>query len=315
VADWFNDFTFSDRKEPAPPVGAANMGQVYTTALEYLDNALAIIAAEGSTIPDLQRNLLAQKAKTRHSIGIKSMLYPPPVTVAANLEDMLVQDAQMVADAQAALALDNSDWVQEYIYEQYSGTVLQYSINSRLELRFSDVYIQAAGLIRDADTTNAATGLRNGIVLLDPIDGIGDPRLDEYMTYFEGGGRNAELTLNSMREMRLLIAEDALARGDNGTFTQQINLVRDQSPVPLTHWTSGGPGMPSAVDMLIHERQVNLFLQGIRLHDMYRFGITSPAWQPDRITRTAPGTLFPISKVELDANCYLNPDFPCEGGG
>ena len=63
--------------------------------------------------------------------------------------------------------------------------------------------------------------------------------------------------------------------------------------------------------MLIHERRVNLFMQGRRLNDMYRFGIQSSAWQSTRKAATNPGTFLPITKVELDANCHITADFDC----
>jgi hypothetical protein len=73
--------------------------------------------------------------------------------------------------------------------------------------------------------------------------------------------------------------------------------------------------MPTAQDLLIHERRVNLFLQGRRLNDMYRFGIQSSMWQASSSAVTNPGTFLPITKVELDANCHLTTDFECPAGG
>ncbi|MCZ6918506.1 MAG: hypothetical protein O7I93_17155, partial [Gemmatimonadetes bacterium] len=79
----------------------------------------------------------------------------------------------------------------------------------------------------------------------------------------------------------------------------------------MTPWVSGGAGMPAAQDLLIHERRVNLFLQGRRLNDMYRFGVQSSMWEASSPAATNPGTFLPITKIELDANCHLNPDFTC----
>ena len=75
-------------------------------------------------------------------------------------------------------------------------------------------------------------------------------------------------------------------------------------------WVDGGAGMPTAQNLLIYERQVNLYLQGHRLNDMYRFGIESDRWEASSTAASAPGTFFPITKAEIDANCYINPDWP-----
>ena len=57
--------------------------------------------------------------------------------------------------------------------------------------------------------------------------------------------------------------------------------------------------------MLLHERRVNLFLQGRRLADQYRFGVVDPAWQAGADALLAPGTFLPISLTERLSNCHL----------
>lgn len=107
--------------------------------------------------------------------------------------------------------------------------------------------------------------------------------------------------------MHLIIAEDALARGDTTTFAGEINAVRSLDN--LSDWTAASP--VAARDMLIHERRTNLFLQGRRLNDMYRFGITSSNWVPGAPALTTPGTFLTIPQAERLANCHLNPSFDC----
>ena len=51
---------------------------------------------------------------------------------------------------------------------------------------------------------------------------------------------------------------------------------------------------------LQHERRANLFLQGRRLPDMYRFGATSVMW--DAVEKSAAGAFFPIPIRECRAN-------------
>jgi hypothetical protein len=109
------------------------------------------------------------------------------------------------------------------------------------------------------------------------------------------------------REMRLIIAENELAtNGNTQVFQDLINEVR--SAGGMADWDGA---TPAARDMLIHERRANLFLMGQRLNDMYRFGIQSANWQATSPAATTPGTFFPITKTEIDANCHLSPDFDC----
>ena len=96
--------------------------------------------------------------------------------------------------------------------------------------------------------------------------------------------------------------EDALARGDTATFTDQINRIRVGEG--LSEWSAVAG--PSARDMLIHERMARLFLRGRRLADMYRFGIQGDEWLATSHAATEPGTLYPIPQSEIEVNCHLN---------
>jgi hypothetical protein len=302
VADWLDNFALSDRKVAADSIGQDNMGSLYTTAIGYLDNALAI-AGLSST---LRRDLLAMRARARHGQGVWNLIGPSTATFP--VASPLVQDAQAVADAQAALALDPSDW--QFRFDYGSSTVwsdVGWQVNARLELRFGDDYIIPAA----DDNTRDVTATDNGIALQDPIDNMGDPRLDVIISALEAGERYMDLTVFSAREMHLILAEDALARGvptGANSFESHVNVVRALGG--MTAWTTGS-GV-TAQDMLIYERRVNLFLQGRRLNDMYRFGIQSSAWQSSRKAVTNPGTFLPITTAEILANCFLNPDWPAD---
>jgi hypothetical protein len=65
-------------------------------------------------------------------------------------------------------------------------------------------------------------------------------------------------------------------------------------------------GQIPALDMLNHERRTNLAVTGLRLADMYRFGIRDPDWQPNSDAVQTPGMMMPITLVEVRANCHLN---------
>ena len=309
--DLFDDFALSQRKLAAPPIGEANMNSMYLTATTYATNGLALVSGDA----DLQRNLLAMRARTRYGLGVWNLVGTRPISTGL----LSAGDASAAAaDAAAALAIDNTDWTYQLDWESgHAFGDAQYAINNRHELRWGDDYI-----IADAsDNYRDFTQPDRGIVLQDPIDAMGDPRLDEFMTAFEDGGQLSDMTLLSARAMYLILAEDALVRGVMADFETNINAVRAFSPTALTPFTDGAAGMPTAQEMLIHERRVNLFLQGYRLNDMYRFGIQSSMWQAASPAFSAPGTFLPITKAEIDANCYLNPDFECteddviSGGG
>jgi hypothetical protein len=148
------------------------------------------------------------------------------------------------------------------------------------------------------------------VVLLDPIDSVPDPWLENFTLgeiFAPGASAYVNLTVFSAREMRLIIAEDALARADTATFAEHVNAIRTVDG--LTSWTTES-GV-TARDMLIYQRQVNLFLQGRRLHDMYRFGIKSDRWETHSVAYTTPGTFLPIPQDEINKNCHLNPEMEC----
>lgn len=307
IADTYDDFTFSDKQTAAPPIGEENMVQLYDDAIGYLDAATAL---SGQTA-DLQRSIMAMRARAKHAKGVWNLLGMRPITTGLISQS---DAAAAAADATAALALDNANWIYrlEYIPAGTYGEI-QDAVNDRLEMRFGDRYIipESGDKRRDRDAPN------RGIALFDPIDNVADMRLDAFMTPFEDDLIYGDLPVLSAAEMHLILAEDALVRNNMGDFQTNINVARGWAG--LNDWTPTS-GV-SEQDILIYERQVNLFLQQRRLNDMYRFGILSDNWQAISPAYTTPGTFFPISKAELDANCYLNPDWPAnvpcggEGGG
>ena len=58
--------------------------------------------------------------------------------------------------------------------------------------------------------------------------------------------------------------------------------------------------------MLQHTRRVNTLYMGLRLQDMYRWGLTDPLWAAGSTALTNPGEMLPITIVEIRANCNLN---------
>jgi hypothetical protein len=274
------------------------MGGLYTTAIDYTTAGLAL-----NPSAEMQRNLTAMRARARHAQGVWNLIgntfNPGNGLISAG------DASAAAADAAAALALDNSNWelVFEYIPAGTYGD-FQGDVNSRLEHRFGDRYIvpEADGKRRDRDAPS------RGIALLDPISGTPDMRLDAFMTPFEDDIQYSDLPILSAAEMYLILAEDAIVRGSAADFATNINAARTWAGMP--DWTAAS-GV-SQIDMLVHERSVELFVQMRRLNDMYRFGIESDRWQDNSHAAANPGTFFPITKAEIDANCYINPDWPAD---
>ena len=65
-------------------------------------------------------------------------------------------------------------------------------------------------------------------------------------------------------------------------------------------------GQIDSTVMLEYARRVNLFMQGRRLSDHYRFGSVSEKWIPNSCALTKPGSFFPITISEIQANENVN---------
>ena len=111
--------------------------------------------------------------------------------------------------------------------------------------------------------------------------------------------RGAAVNLVSGREMRLLLAEATLRSGDWATALSMINALRSESAV--TPWTA--TGVEQTWTMLGRERSIELWLEGRRLGDLFR-------WKADNV----PGTFedmtgrdrcFPIGVSERNSNPNL----------
>ena len=147
------------------------------------------------------------------------------------------------------------------------------------------------------------------IVLADPVSGQPDPALRARIAQMINAGLTVPMIVVSAREMHLILAEAALARGDVPTFTTQVNAVRAFTP-GLPAYTGAGVD-PQA--LLAHMRRVNLYMQGRRLADMYRFGERDPRWQQTSFAYTRRGCFFPITQTERGSNPNTIPRPLCEG--
>lgn len=278
IADMFDDFAFSRKQVPAKPVGRANMNKLYDTAIGYLDKANAIPGIDAN----LQYAIMATRARIKHGRAVWAKITPEGQTPS----NPLVNDAGANTDAQAALALltgpDDRFRLKSNI-ETQPGINVWFEVNGRNEMRIGNAY----------------TGLK------DPITGTADVPSAKLIAEFRTSSREGFFTIASDRELRLILAEAALAAGDMATFTAEINAVRALDALPPY------AGQVPALTILTFERQANLFMRLRRLADLYRFGLRVAEWTTDPNYKSAvntPGLLFPIPNVERLANpCVSNP--------
>jgi hypothetical protein len=291
IGETQEDFAFSDKTEDGPAVGPANMFQVLDGAITRLDAAVSGANAVGNS--DLAMRAMAVRARARQSRAIWDKINPAPSG------NGLVNAASAASDANAVIAAAGgatADWTYNLTYS--SGTVgnsMASWVNDRKENQIDKSIV----------TVNAANDI-NGIALMDPVDNVADPAVIKWLnqwkggSYLDKGGVYPELTISSTRLMHLILAENALAGGDNAGFTTHVNHIRAMDgSTPYS-------GTPSAMDMMKHTRRVNVMLQGLRLADMYRFGAVDPRWDGNGAAKSKPGTMLPISIIEVRANCHLN---------
>ena len=281
VANFYDNFVItSDRMEAGPPVGAGNMVTLYDSALAAIDRGLALV--DGG---ELRGQLYAMRARTRFDRAVWQKLNPSGQTPA----DPLVNDPAAAADADSALAILGTDYWFQLSQEDgdlgFGNCSFASCVNSRKEIRFNPAIVSY-------DYPNDAVT----VALEDPINGVPDPVIGSIVAEFAAAQDRSPITVTSSRAMLLIKAENALANSNSGGFASSINAIRSLDG--LTAWS----GQVSADSILKYERHVNLYLQGRRLNDMYRFGETSPFWTPESNASQCPGSLFSISKTERATN-------------
>ena len=286
------DFAFSDKTKDGPPVGPDQMFTVLDKSIAYLDKAVSGFQEVGNA--DMQLRATAIRARAKHSRAIWGQINPSP-----KAGNGVVGAAGAAADALAAIGMAGgvaSDWRYDLHYS--AGTVgndMASWINSRKENQV-DLSLVSLNSSKDVES----------IKIKDPIANGEDPAFKKRLEHFRNGPFNskgdtyAPLTVVSARLLHLILAEDALSKGDNPGFTTHINHVRAMDG--LTPYS----GQIPAVDMLRHTRRVNTFAMGLRLADMYRFGVKDTRWLAGGEARDKPGTMLPITIIELRSNCYLN---------
>jgi starch-binding outer membrane protein, SusD/RagB family len=290
IADNFDDFIIgSDRTVPAAPLGETGMAAVYDSAIAYLDKAQVIATAVNNA--ELRNQVLTLRARAKYSKAVWAILRPGRTTPASPL----VNDAGANADATAALAVIPSNYRYRVVPTSANTGTNNFAseMNSRQELRAGGDYINP-----DPAFSNLRPLPGNaGIKLVDPITNTFDPVIAAAINECcRSGITLVPITLSSWKEMQLILAEAALATGNNAEVQTRINAVRTVDALPA--WDGSNP---TALAMLQHERRVNLFLQSRRLHDLYRFGIKADRWINTNIAFTK-SCFFPIGAVERQSN-------------
>jgi len=290
IGENYEDFVLaSDRVKNGANVGEANMRVMFDSATAYTGKGLTIATALNNQ--PLRARLLAMQARAKWSRAVWATLRAPRGFPA----NPLINDAGANADAAAALAAFGSNAARyrfDVIAQNAGGWFSTGSeMNSRLEIRAGNRYIVPNGA-----GTRPLDGAA-GISMKDPITGQMDPvtlnNINECCRL--SSTVNVGWTASSAKEMLLILAEAALASGNTSEFQTRINAIRAVDALP--DWTPAST--VSARDMLIHSRQVNLFLQARRLTDHYRFQIRADRWVATRGLRPC---FFPISYNERQQN-------------
>ena len=284
------DMTFSNKMEDGAPVGPAAMAGVLDRALSNLDAAVSGFQALGED--DLVVKARAVRARASMSRTIWNALNPTATVGGA------MKFASSLADANFVIGATGAGW--QFDLEFSAATVdcnMCDWINERKENQIDLSLV----------TVDASNDI-NGIAMNDPVSGVADlaliNRLNQWKSgsFLDSGDEFSSLTVTSERLMRVIVAEDALANGNVAAFEAQIDAIRALDGE--VEFDSGGA--VSDMDMLMHTRRVNLVLMGLRLADMYRWGITDPKWQSGSDAILTPGEMLPITIIEIRANCHLN---------
>lgn len=296
VADMFDDFVIgADKSEAAPPVGPENMSSLYDQALNYLNKGIAISGIS----EELDAAFTGMLARVHYSKALWAKLNP------VDLSNPLINDPEAIKFAQEALTKMSADYKFVLATDPTTPDVvgnldIGQQVNQRLEMRLSNDYI-----IPDAENKRVANigdgDAATSISLMDPVDNIADPVVYDAVLSFATQAQYVDFTVVSAREMYLILAEAALAQQDDTGFTTQINALR-----ALDSKLSPYSGQIDAMDLLQHSRRVNLFLQGRRIADHYRFQDPATDWQSNSDAVGNPGTFFPITITEIRANPFIN---------
>jgi hypothetical protein len=287
------DMTFSNKTEAAPAVGPAQMFTVLDNAIAQFTGAIADFEAEGNTALAITAKSLRARANMSRAIWAK-------LNPSAQVGTAIQFPAQALSDAADVLAAaGGSDWYYNMTYSSSSrSSYLHGEVNNRGEQQWDPTLAELQG------KKTGSSGRTGESALDDPfaaVAGTKDPAVKKALTQF-GSAQYSPITLTSARLMHLIIAENALASGNTATFEQHINDLRDYDAYDSDYTYTAA----NAVQALTHHRRVNTLWMGLRLQDMYRWGLQDPKWQSGAAAVANAGEMLPITIVECRANPYLD---------
>jgi hypothetical protein len=287
IAENYEDFVVSsDRQANGDPVGEANILTMFDKAVSLFDKGVTLSTTLNNA--EWRRNATGLRARAKFSKAVRAKFGTARQRPAAS--NALVNDAGASADALAALSVMPSGYRMRFTASaQNNGGYFAtgFEISQRLEIRAGDEYVNT-----NTARTRPLDGIA-GIKLVDPVTGQPDAVLaraiDECCR--QTSSQFIPTTLTSEVEMQLILAEAALAANNMTEFNTRINAVRSVNGL------APYAGTPAAQAVLIHARRTNLYLQGRRLMDHYRFNTPDPRWLPVQTTfrKTC---FFPISYNE-----------------
>ena len=291
IGDMFDDFVLaSDRTLAGAAVGTANMPIFYDSAIVMLDRALPPAVAVADI--ELQRQILALRARAKFSKAERATVFPSRAVPG----NPLVNDAGAVADANAMLALGGGTAIA-WRYRltptanNLAGINIGFELNNRGELRAGNTFV-------NPDPARPIVPLAGlpGIAMIDPVTGVASTTIANAIDACcrPAVGNNIPMTVASAREMYLILAESRLAAADNAGFLTNINLSRSVDGLPAY------PDATGANTKLQYERKTQLYLQGRRLMDMYRFNAADVRWLTGNGVRGR--CLLPITYIERLTN-------------
>jgi hypothetical protein len=272
IGDMYERFAFSAPNDPAPAIDPAEMDTLYTAAITYLDNGLAI--AREQSYATLEAKLLATRARAKHGRAVWRALHGEGPS-----SNGFVAADGAADDAEAVLDLIGQSATAQYAMEYGPSSIDNY----------------AAGQVNQRDELAVESAFTD---LTDPVSGEPDPRAAALVDQFTAGPYPPQ-PYTSAAEMRLILAETALADDRPQDAASWINEQRAIDDLPAYDPESSPL---STAEMLRHERKANLFMMGRRLHDLYRFGLRASNWEDNSVAAESAGTVFPISNTEIESN-------------
>jgi len=305
VGDMFSNWAFSDQQEAGEPIGEENMTQLYDQALDFVNKGLALDAG-------FETELTAMKARILFSRSVWDKVHPAGNVNTSNPLADGEDAANAATAAQTALDLMEAD---DFAFDLPVTSAGDFVSDVAFQVNQRDELIPDTTVYVNTETPNG--GVVSEVTFEDPVDNIPHPQIETIINTRYGGDLDefVDVTVVSAREMHLIRAEVALANGDTGpgsTFRTQINELRALNG--LSSYDGPDEEGVARVELIEDSRQANLYLQGRRLVDMYRFDEPSTfdlppgsdaldqGWQPSSSAVQSPGTFFPLPNTEIRAN-------------